>query len=39
VQYLLKGWAGGKQGRARTFFSHLKGRALIIIIIIITNLL
>jgi hypothetical protein len=27
VQYLLKGRAGGKQGRARTFFSRLKGRA------------
>ena len=27
VQYLLKGRAGGKHGRARTFFSRLKGRA------------
>ena len=27
VQYLLKGRAGGKQGRASTFFSRLKGRA------------
>ena len=27
VQYLLKDRAGGKQGRARTFFSRLKGRA------------
>ena len=27
VQYLLKGRASGKQGRARTFFSRLKGRA------------
>jgi hypothetical protein len=27
VQYLLKGRASGKQGRARTFSSRLKGRA------------
>jgi hypothetical protein len=33
VQYLLKGRASGKQGRARTFFSRLKGRAFIFYVI------
>jgi hypothetical protein len=37
VQYLLKGRAGGKQGRARTFFSRLKGRAFTFLCNVITK--
>jgi hypothetical protein len=33
VQYLLKGRAGGKQGRARTFFSRLKAGLLLFYVI------